>query len=207
LEVKMPHPTTEGQARLRHATFLRLAGWCGVLGPAVSTVMLFHAIAISPWFSWQRNSLSDLAGPGAGASATWFTASVILQGMAMAIAILGVWLWVGPGRLAAASSAVLLVSSAAVLLVGVFPKGHRGPHLAVAATYFLTAPLGLAGMGLAMWRKGRRLHGALTVSAGLAAFLSIAGVPSQGFAVSEVVAGLFVGAWTYAMGVNLLLAA
>ncbi len=200
------HATT-GTAAFRDRPVLRIAGWCGVVGPVVATVMLFHAIRISPWFSWERNSLSDLAGPAAGGSAPWFTASVILQGLLMAITILGLWLWVGPGRLAAASSSVLLVSSVAVLLVGVFPKGSGGPHFVVAATYFLTAPLGLAGMGLTMWRKGKRLQGALTASAALAAFLSIASVPSEGFAVPEVLAGLFIAVWTYAMGANLLMGA
>jgi hypothetical membrane protein len=201
----MHNPAANGEAGPRHRLPLRIAGWCGVLGTAISSVLLFHAIHLAPWFSWQNNSLSDLAGSGAGASAAWFTASVMLQGGLMTIAVLGVWLWLRPGKLAAASSAVLLVSSVALLLVGVFPKSSGAPHFAVAATYFLTAPLGLALMGISLWRKGKRLHGALTASASLAAFLSIASVPSGGFAVPEVLAGLFVGVWTYAMGCNLLL--
>jgi len=32
----------------------------GIVGPIVSYVLIAVSILLSPWFSWQRNALSDL---------------------------------------------------------------------------------------------------------------------------------------------------
>jgi hypothetical membrane protein len=186
----------------RNRVSLRLAGLCGMAGPVISSVLLFHAIAVSPWFDWHRNSLSDI---GISANALWFNAAVIIQGLFSLVAVLGIRHWMGPGRWARAGSAALLISSVALSLVGVFPKSHGGLHFAVAAAHFVLSPLGLALLGVAMRHKGLVVPAALTVSAAVAAFLSIAGLPAGGYAVPELVAGLFAQAWTYAMGVQLLL--
>ncbi len=187
----------------RNRVLLCLAGVCGIAGPVISSVMLFHAIAISPWFSWQRNSLSDI---GVSANAWWFNAAVIIQGLLALIAFLGVHYWLGPGRWVRAGIVALLISALALAMVGVFPKSNGALHLAVAAAHFVLDPLGLAVLGVAMYKKGLDVAGVLTLSASLAAFLSIARLPAGGYAVPELVAGLFGQAWTYAMGVELLFA-
>ncbi len=186
----------------RKRVLLRLAGLCGIAGPVISSVMLFHTIALSPWFDWHRNSLSDI---GISANARWFNAAVIVQGLCALVTFLGVHRWLGPGRWVRAGIVALLISALALALVGVFPKSHGRVHLAVAAAHFVLNPLGLALLGVAMFKKALRVPAVLTLSAALAAFLAIARLPAGGYAVPELVAGLFAQAWTYAMGVELLL--
>jgi hypothetical membrane protein len=166
--------------------------------------LLTHSIALSPWFDWHRDSLSSL---GVSASASWFHASVHVQGLAMAVLALGLWFREARTRLGTLGTATLILGALAVSLVGVFPRNLGPVHLAVAATYFVATPIGLAIVGAAMWSTGGRLHAVLTVCAGAAALLGIAATPHKGFAVPELVAGLFVGVWVFATGMGLLLSA
>ena len=186
----------------RNRVVLRLAGFCGIAGPVISSVLLFRAIAISPWFDWHRNSLSDV---GVSANAGCFNAAVIIQGLSALVTILGAHRWIGPGRWARVGTVTLLISALALALVGVFPKSHGRLHFAFAVAHFLLNPLGLILLSVDMVQKGLRVPAALTTSAALAAFLSISRLPAGGYAVPELVAGLFAQAWTYAMGVELLL--
>ena len=45
--------------------FTRLAGLCGLITPVFTLTLIFVSIALSPWFSWHDNALSDM-----GVSAT-----------------------------------------------------------------------------------------------------------------------------------------
>lgn len=184
-----------------HALY-RLAGLAGAAGPVISSITLFHSVRTAPWFSWQHNSLSDL---GAGPAGYWFNLGLVIQGILSVITVVGVRKWLGEGLLAGGATLVMLMASAALALVGVVTKDGNWPHLVVAAAYFVLSPVALMMMACAMWRIGTRVLAALTASAGISALLAISCRPRTGFAVPEILAAQFISAWTFSMGINLLL--
>ena len=181
--------------------FLRIAGCCGLVGPAIATGMIFHSIAISPWFDWQRDALSHL---GVSANAIWFNAGVIAGGLLTAVLAVGVGRWMGRGWLARVGSAAVLVGAVGLTLVGVFPEHYGRLHAVVALTHFFVTPLGYIILGTGMLRKGLHVHGALTISAGVAALLVITRTPHAGYAVPEILEALILSGWTFSMGMDLL---
>jgi hypothetical membrane protein len=183
--------------------FLRFAGLCGMVAPWLSLGMIFFAVAISPWFNWHTNALSDLGvHPGA---AGWFNAALILGGALTAILALGVGQWIGSGRMGRAGATLAFIAAVALILVGVFPEHYGKLHWYAAAVYFLVTPVGYVLLGVEIWRKGQRAHGLLAVSAGLGAFLAILLVPHDGLAVPELVAALILTSRVFAMGARLVL--
>jgi len=180
----------------------RLSGAVAVLGSGLSAVLLFHGMRLSPWFDWHRHSLSRL---GVGAAAGWFNASMVMQGVVLAAVAMA---WRRPGGvrdLRAVALVLLFLGAMGVTLVAVFPQNQRPVHVLVAATYFLSTPLGMMMAGLSTWRTGQPTAGLLTMAAGLATILSISLVPAQGYAVREIIAGLFISSWTFSTGVRLCL--
>lgn len=188
----------------RNRRFLRMAGLCGVLAPVVCFGLIFYAISISPWFSWQTDALSDL-GVYPRPSALWFNVALIAAGLLNVVLVLGIGHWLGPGWLGRAGTAVALVGVVALGLIGVFPDYIRSPHWIAAATYFLVTPFGYALLGAELWRKGRRAHGAAVAATALGAFLVMLYLPRDGLAVPEMIAGLLLSGPAFSTGIKLWL--
>jgi hypothetical membrane protein len=191
-------------ATSKNSRFLRIAGLCGVIAPILSFGLIFYAVAISPWFSWQSNALSDL-GVYPRASALPFNVALISGGLLTAALTVGMGRWIGAGRLGRAGSVVSFVGAVALGLIGVFSEDHVGLHWAVAATYFLVTPVGYALLGAEIWRHGRRGHGASAIAAAVAAFLVMITMPHDGLAVPELVAALLLTSRAFSMGMKLWL--
>jgi hypothetical membrane protein len=188
----------------RNSRFQRFAGLCGVIAPPLSFSLIFYAVAISPWFSWQTNALSDL-GVYSHPSAVPFNVALVSGGVLTTVLVLGIGQWIGAGWLGRAGTLFSLVGAVALGLIGVFPENHLGPHWISAATYFLVTPIGYALLGAEIWRKGRRAHGAAAVSAAMAAFLAIFFVPHDGIAVPELVSALLLCSRSFSVGMKLWL--
>jgi len=183
---------------------LRFAGLCGVVAPVLSFSLIFYAVSISPWFNWHYDALSDL-GVWTRASALPFNVALITGGVLNTILVLGTGRWLGPGRLGRLGTAVSLVGTVALGLIGVFPENVLAPHWAAASTYFLVTPIGYALIGAAIWRQGRRAHGAAAVAAAAGAFLTMLFLSHDGLAVPELVAALLLSARAFSMGMKLWL--
>jgi len=188
----------------RNSRVLRMAGLCGVAAPTLSLSLIFYAVAISPWFSWQANALSDL-GVYPRPSALPFNVALIAGGGLTAILVLGMGQWIGPGWLGRVGTVVSFVGAVALGLIGVFPENNLVPHWTAAVTYFLITPVGYALLGAQIWHQGRRAHGASAISAAVGAFLAITFIPHHGLAVPELVAALLLTGRAFSMGMKLWL--
>jgi hypothetical membrane protein len=166
--------------------------------------LIFYAVAISPWFSWQGNALSDL-GVYPRPSALPFNVALMAGGALTVVLVLGMGRWIGPGWLGRLGTVVSLVGAVALGLIGVFPENNLVPHWTAAATYFLVTPIGYALLGAEIWRQGRRAHGASAISAAVGAFLVMTFMPHQGLAVPELVAALLLSSRAFSMGMKLWL--
>jgi hypothetical membrane protein len=188
----------------KNSRFLRIAGLCGVIAPILSFALILYAVAISPWFSWQTDALSDL-GVYVRSSALAFNGALMSGGALNAVLVVGVGQWIGAAWLGRAGTVASFVGAVALALTGVFAENVAGPHWISAATYFLLTPIGYALVGAEIWRKGRRAHGAAAISAALAAFLVISVMPHDGLAVPEMVAAILLASRSFSMGMKLWL--
>jgi len=185
--------------------WLRLvAGLCGVIVPVFTIGLILTAIALSPWFSWQDDALSDL---GVSPAALVFNTALIVGGLLNVGLALGVGQWAGPGWLSRLGSVILLVAAVLLSLIGVFTEDIRLVHRTVAAGYFLLTPVSYLLLGTAWLWRGARVAGILTVAAGIAALALIALTPhhvAHGIAVPEILAALIISCWSFSTGVILL---
>ena len=188
----------------RNSRFLRIAGLCGVIAPILSFGLIFYAVAISPWFSWEANALSDL-GRYPRLSALPFNVALVAGGVLNVVLVFGMGRWIGPGPLGRLGTVASLVGAMALGLIGVFPENVRVPHWTAAATYFLVTPVGYALVGAELWRKGRRAHGAAAVASAVGAFLIMTSLPHDGLAVPELIAALLLSSRSFSLGMKLWL--
>ena len=188
----------------KNTRFLRIAGLCGIIAPILSFGLIFYAVAISPWFNWQTNALSDLGRyPRPGALP--FNVALILGGVLNVMLVAGIGQWIGPGWLGRAGTVASYIGAVALVLTGMFPENYPGLHWMSAATYFLVTPVGYALIGAAIWRRRLRAHGAAAISAATAAFLVMIFLPHDGLAVPELVAALLLTSRAFSMGMKLWL--
>jgi hypothetical membrane protein len=159
------------------------------------------SVGRSPWFDWHRDALSDL---GVGSAALWFNLGLLGGGLLNVVATIGIWVWIGRGTLEGIGSALLLIGSGSIASVGVCTVDYGALHNNLAAAYFLMTPLGCLLLAAALIRKNRRLHGALTGSAGVAALSAALLTPHRGVAVPEMLAALILSGWIYSTGLALL---
>jgi len=96
------------------------ASLCGMLTPAVAFAAIGASIALSPWFSWARNALSDL---GALGSPVWpiFNTGLLVAGLLASCFSYGLLRQARRG-LDKAGSAILLIGSISLALIGLLPE-------------------------------------------------------------------------------------
>ena len=189
-------------ARLR---FQRLAGACGVAAPVTSLTLIFAAVSVSPWFSWQQNALSDM---GVSATPNPFNFGLVLVGLFNLVFTIGILRQMDRSRLARLGSLALLLGAIALPLIGLVTEDKRPWHWNVSASYFFFTPLAYLFIGTRSFRRGQKTNGSLTLAAGVAALLVIFlrnPLTHQGdIAVPEILAALIIGSWTFSMGMRLL---
>ncbi len=185
------------------------AGLCGLLAPVVAFTAIGISIAMSPWFSWARNALSDL---GALNSPVWpvFNTGLVVAGLLASCFSYGL-LRRARGGLGRAGSVVLLIGSFSLVLIGLLPEDTGLPHLAAAVAFFLLAPAGLMVIGISEFLgpggECRASSGILASAPGAASLLTWAiwvllGQP-LGLAVPELVAAVLISAALVALGLEM----
>ena len=193
----------------------RLLCLCGFLSPAVAFAAIGLAIALSPWFSWRRNALSDL---GALSSPVWpiFNTGLVLSGL-LALVFTCVLLEEARarGRLATAGAFLLWLGSLSLSLIGILPEDVGFAHFLVSLIFFVLTPLGLLALGssrlLPRGEGGPRegLHRGLVVLVlGLLALATwiLWGLfrPELGISVPEIMAAVFISAAMILLALDVL---
>ncbi len=182
--------------------FTRLTGLFGIIAPVFTLALIFVSIALSPWFSWHDNALSDM---GVSATSNLFNGTLLLGGVLHFVFVIGFLRWQGlRSRLAKIAAVALIAGAIGLLLIGVFTENAGRIHYYVSALYFLATPLAYGLFGSDMLRHSEKLMGLLTLAAGIVAFLMIAAVPHKRIAVPEILAALTMGMWTFSLGMKLL---
>jgi hypothetical membrane protein len=184
--------------------WLRLAAWCGLVTPSISLFTILSSVAISPWFDWQRDALSDL---GVSPTPNLFNLGLIVSGLLSCIFALGVWRWAGSGRWLRAGCACLLIGSLLLASIGVFTETYGRLHNAVATLYFLLTPLSYILLGVGWRRKRSQPLSTLSIAAGglalLLMLLRTILTHNGGNAVPEMLTSIVTSSWTFGLGLLL----
>ena len=183
----------------------RLMGLCGILVPIVAFSCIGVSIALSPWFSWHKNALSDL---GALSSSVWpiFDIGLIVSGaLAMAFSY-GLMERLEEG-LSKAGALVVLLGSLSLALIGAFPEDAGLVHFVVSVGFFLLVPIGMLVVGASRLRS---VKGVLKAFWTVAIVLSLASLatwaiwaslkPELGISVPEAIAAALMATPVVALG-------
>lgn len=159
----------------------------GVVGPLAAYFFIGMSIALSPWFSWRENALSDLGHAVRSSVAPIFNFGLLLGGFLVAIYSITVL-----RNHAKYTSYCLLVLAFALQLVAVFDEVYGFLHYVVSVMFFVS--LGFASILYSVER--RSLLAMMAFLVGLSSWvLYWAGVYNAGVAVPEAVSSLAVTPW------------
>jgi hypothetical membrane protein len=130
-----------------------LGGACAVAAVVVGLGGVFAGVAISPWFTWTGNALSDL-GDHSRSSAALFNGGLILAGALYLEFVWALWGEGMPARPRIRVGLVMLALGSAFLMgVGIVPVGVDA-HFPISVGYFFSYPPGVIVLGMA----ARDLH-------------------------------------------------
>jgi len=159
----------------------------GVIGPLLAYVSIAVSIALSPWFSWERNALSDLGHAVKSGVAPIFNFGLLLTGFFLtiyAVKVLKVHArWTGYS---------LVISAFTLQLVAVFDEVYGILHLVVSILFFVL--LGVTSLFYAVERKSYSAVAAFAI--GLISWIFYwAEFYSAGVAVPETISSVAVLFW------------
>jgi len=176
---------------------------CGMAVPIVAFAAILSSIALSPWFSWYSNALSDLGNYARSSVAIIFNLGLVISGILTVVFGLGIFddlKGSKPGRVGAL---VLMMAGAALTGIGIFSEDAGRIHFYVSVAFFSLVPISLLILGPTMIAGGSRKLGALSV---IIAFL--AAIPWafswEGVAIPETISAAFASAWSITFGVKML---
>ncbi len=178
---------------------LRIGGLAGILGPLIAISMVFYSVSISPWFTWQGNSLSDL---GVSSAAIYFNSGLVIEGVMNLFFAAGIWAafqWTSAKNVV---GPFVGVSGVSLGFVGIFTEHSGSLHGDFALAYFILFPISLMVAAAVAWRKGR-LFAVMTSVAGIAALIAIFMTPHQSgaLAIPEIFEALILAGWSIIVGI------
>lgn len=180
---------------------VRIAGICGVLLPIVMFSCLGLSIASSPWFTWTDHALSDLGVQEN--TAVLFNYGMILGGVLTFVFSLGL------RKVFSNKTGVylLMVSSWAMIGIGVFPQSLFVLHFITSASFFVILTIALLIIGMTV----RRNHFE-KMTGSLAFLFALIGISSsvflfqlKGIALSEALSCFPSFVWCLIVGVKMAL--
>ena len=186
----------------KRLTGLKVAWLCGVIGPLIMITFIFLAISYSPWFSWKENALSDLGVDGI--AAILFNSSLIVGGLLFLIFAIGLRKILMNRKLGHAGTLILILASANLCAIGIFPETAGAIHFYVSVAFFVLLPISLFFIGAAMVQESSEKNwGLFAFLVGVVAVMVWIVPWRGGLAIPEVLASLPTFVWSIGLGVRL----
>jgi hypothetical membrane protein len=168
----------------------------GVLGIGTAYLFIAMSIAISPWFNFYNNALSDLGNTALHPSTGLvYNVGLILGGVLVALfAVLtslrnSSWkylVWTIP----------LTIAGIDLALIGVFPENAGSIHLIVSLVFFVMIDLTMFIYSYISWPLGSHKIGAVALAFGIAsAAVWFAPWPWRGVAIQETLTSVMGAVW------------
>jgi hypothetical membrane protein len=180
---------------------LKIAGFCGIIGPIISLSFIALAINYSPWFNWFKNALSDL---GVSEVALIFNYGLIIGGVLATIFAIGLAQIFKKKVLGFVGALTMVLSSISLCAIGVFPESAGRIHFYVSVSFFVFSVLSLFIIGAELVRKSsQRYLGFFSILAGFVAGVAWA-IPHEGVAIPEITASVAGSVWSIVLSVKLI---
>lgn len=159
----------------------------GIAGPLAAYAFIVASIALSPWFSWGRNALSDLGHAIRSPVAPIYNLGLFLAGFLMVVYSIKAFV-----KVARYTSLCLMFSSLLLQLVAVFDEAYGFLHYVVSVLFFIS--IGVASLAYAYERKS--FSGVIAFVIGLSSWIIYwIRIYSIGVAVPETIASVAVTSW------------
>ena len=155
----------------------------GFASPIVSLISITISILLSPWFSWQKNALSDLGHATRSSVSPIFNLGLLLGGFLMMVYANTVF-----KKYAKYTSICLNISAFSLQLVATFNEIYGSLHFIVSVLFFLSI-----GLSAVMYTIEKKLYfGILSFFIGLISWVSYGRLYNSGIAVPEIISSLAV---------------
>lgn len=159
----------------------------GVVGPVVAYVSIGVSIALSPWFSWERNALSDLGHAVKSGVAPIFNLGISLAGLLVIIYTATTF-----RKHAKYTSICVVVSASMLQLLATFDEVYGFLHYVVSVLFFTS--IGISSIVYAT--EGRSLLAVTAFIIGIGSWLLYGmKVYSAGVAVPETISSAAAVSW------------
>lgn len=124
----------------------------GLFGPLVAVAAILTAIALSPWFTWEGNALSDLGRYANGLpAAIVFDAGLVLTGVMMLL--FTIWFIQKVSDVFTKIGLVpYVVATIFLTLIGVFSEDFGHIHFIVSVGFFASFPFAMWMVGIGFLR-------------------------------------------------------
>jgi len=177
----------------------------GIIGPLIAFICIVAAIAVSPWFTWAGNALSDLGHTVLHpTSAPIFNTGLIIAGIVTVFFGLGVLVKVKSNLIAMVASVILLVADVALICVGLFPETMPPWHFIFSVTLFVSIAVSLLLFGISfVIEKSARVLGVLSLILGIIAASPWILMSWEHAAIPEIISAVTVYVWILIMCVVL----
>jgi hypothetical membrane protein len=153
----------------------------GIVGPVVSYVSIAISILLSPWFSWQKNALSDLGHATGSSVSPIFNLGLLLGGLLMVIYANSVF-----SKHSKYTSVCMSLSAFSLQLVATFNETYGYLHYLVSVIFFLS--LGL--LAIVCTIENKFYFGILPFSIAFISWVAYGRLYNSGIAVPETISSL-----------------
>ncbi|MFX1362692.1 MAG: DUF998 domain-containing protein [Promethearchaeota archaeon] len=106
----------------------KTAAYLGIIGPIWALVSIFISIALSPWFSWTNNALSDLGNYATSSVAILYNSGLIIAAICAMIFALGLYAKERQKIAGKIGIVFLFVTAISLLGVAVFSEDFGSIH-------------------------------------------------------------------------------
>ncbi|KAA8922217.1 MAG: DUF998 domain-containing protein [Thermoplasma sp.] len=175
----------------------------GIIGPIIAILFILIDVAISTWFSWSRNALSDL---GVHRYGFLFNSGLIIEGLlniAFVISLKRI-------RIAGYVQDLMIISGLALAMVGVFNEHYGYVHLIFALVYFILFPISIiiasASRSLSGWIRIYGVFGSIAalvvIIMGIGFVFHFVTIRNVGLAVPEFIEAVLLAIWSIYAGLT-----
>jgi hypothetical membrane protein len=180
----------------------KYVGLLGIIGPIIAISLILISIALSPWFSWWDNALSDL---GVSSVAILFNAGLILCGICCTIFSIGFLISTDKKKwLRRIGSVILCLATIALIGIGVFSEDFGILHFYFSVAFFVLLMIASLILGASMMMDAElRTVGIIALSVGAFGIIGWMLPRGHGVAIPEALSSFPACIWFAILGVRM----
>lgn len=167
----------------------------GLIALIIGSLTIILAISMNPWFSLERNALSDL---GAIDILNNYVFNMGLMITSIFMLIYSIYLiLILNNKIGIVGSSLLLLASIYLFLIGVFPEGTY-PHEIISYEFFLLSAIAIMLMGISFLMISK-IHGTLSIVLIVIGIVLAIIIPWPSIGALELMAIVIMGLWILVM--------